>query len=109
VAYVLERRTLRNNDLGHEMVVFNSCRNRHCPKCQSSAREKWLASQSRDLLPVPYCHLVFTLPHELAMVALQNPKMIYGILFRAVPETQLTIAADPRRPAISPGGSTLLQ
>jgi hypothetical protein len=81
----------------HEVVVFNSCRNRHCPKCQSSAREKWLASQSRDLLPVPYCHLVFTLPHELAMVALQNPKIIYGILFRAVSETLLTIAADPRR------------
>jgi Putative transposase/Transposase zinc-binding domain len=81
----------------HEVVVFNSCRNRHCPKCQSSAREKWLASQSRDLLPVPYCHLVFTLPHQLAMVALQNPKMIYGILFRAVSETLLTIAADPRR------------
>ncbi len=81
----------------HQVVVFNSCRNRHCPKCQSSAREKWLASQSRDLLPVPYCHLVFTLPHELAMVALQNPKMIYGILFRAVSETLLTIAADPRR------------
>jgi hypothetical protein len=81
----------------HQIEVFNSCRNRHCPKCQSSAREKWLASQSRDLLPVPYCHLVFTLPHDLAMVALQNPKIIYGILFRAVSETLLTIARDPRR------------
>ena len=81
----------------YEIVEFNSCRDRHCPKCQSTAREKWLASQSRDLLPVPYCHLVFTLPHDLSMLALQNPKIIYGMLFRAVSETLLTIAADPRR------------
>ena len=80
-----------------ETVAFNSCRNRHCPKCQSAAREKWLASQSRDLLPVPYCHLVFTFPHDLSMWALQNPQVIYDILFRAVSETLLTIAADPRR------------
>jgi hypothetical protein len=93
----LGARRERCDHCSHEIVVFNSCRNRHCPKCQSSAREKWLASQSRDLLPVPYCHLVFTLPHDLAMVSLQNPKMIYGILFRAVSETLLTIAADPRR------------
>jgi hypothetical protein len=81
----------------NETVAFNSCRNRHCPKCQSAAREKWLTAQSRDLLPVPYCHLVFTLPSELSSVALQNPQVIYNLLFRAVSETLLTIAADPRR------------
>jgi hypothetical protein len=81
----------------HQTVAFNSCRNRHCPKCQSTAREKWLAAQSRDLLPVPYCHLVFTLPKELSGLALQNPQAIYHMLFRAVSETLLTIAADPRQ------------
>ena len=80
----------------HEAVAFNSCRNRHCPKCQSAAREKWLTVQSRDLLPVPYCHLVFTLPKELSGLALQNPRALYRMLFRAVAETLLTIAADPR-------------
>jgi transposase-like zinc-binding protein len=65
--------------------------------CQSATREKWLAAQSRDLLPVPYCHLVFTLPKELSGLALQNPQTIYCMLFRAVSETLLTIAADPRR------------
>ena len=81
----------------HQTVAFNSCRNRHCPKCQSAAREKWLAAQNRELLPVPYCHLVFTLPNELSGLALQNPQAIYRMLFRAVSETLLTIAADPRR------------
>jgi len=81
----------------HESVAFNSCRNRHCPKCQSAAREKWLTVQSRDLLPVPYCHLVFTLPRELSGLALQNPRALYRMLFRAVSETLLTVAADPRR------------
>jgi hypothetical protein len=81
----------------YQTVAFNSCRNRHCPKCQSTAREKWLVGQSRDLLPVPYCHLVFTLPSELSGLALQNPQAIYHMLFRAVSETLLMIAADPRR------------
>lgn len=92
----LGTRIERCDNCSHETEVFNSCRNRHCPKCQSAAREKWLASQSRDLVPVPYCHVVFTLPHDLAVLALQNPQTIYGILFRAVSETLLTIAADPR-------------
>jgi hypothetical protein len=81
----------------NETVAFNSCRNRHCPKCQSAAREKWLARESQNLLPVPYCHLVFALPKELSLLALQNPDTIYGMLFRAVSETLLTIAADQRR------------
>jgi hypothetical protein len=93
----LGTRIERCDNCSHQTEAFNSCRNRHCPKCQSTAREKWLASQNRDLLPVPYCHVVFTLPHDLAVLALQNPKTIYGILFRAVSETLLTIAADPRR------------
>jgi Putative transposase/Transposase zinc-binding domain len=92
----LGTRIERCDNCSLQIEAFNSCRNRHCPKCQSAAREKWLVSQSRDLLPVPYCHVVFTLPHDLAVLALQNPKTIYGILFRAVSETLLTIAADPR-------------
>jgi hypothetical protein len=80
-----------------QIIAYDSCRNRHCPKCQSTARDKWLAAQSADLLPVPYCHVVFTLPQEVSQLALQNPRVLYGILFRAVSETLLTIAADPRR------------
>ena len=79
-----------------EIIAYDSCGNRHCPKCQSSARDKWLAARSAELLPVPYSHLVFTLPHELAPLALQNRRVVYSILFRAVSETLLTIAADPR-------------
>jgi len=80
-----------------QIIAYDSCRNRHCPKCQTTARDKWLAARTAELLPVPYCHMVFTLPQELSMLALQNPRLIYGILFRAVSETLLTIAADPRR------------
>lgn len=94
---VLGTRVERCDNCSHQTEVFNSCRNRHCPKCQSAAREKWLAAQNGDLLPVPYCHVVFTLPHDLAVLALQNHKTIYGILFRAVSETLLTISADPHR------------
>jgi len=93
----LGTRIERCDHCSHQTETFNSCRNRHCPKCQFTAREQWLTSQSQDLLPVPYCHVVFTLPHELAVLALQNPRTIYGILFRAVSETLLTLAADPRR------------
>lgn len=84
------------DDCSREITAYDSCRNRHCPKCQSSARDKWLAARSAELLPVPYSHVVFTLPHDLAALALQNRRVIYGILFRAVSETLLTIAADPR-------------
>ena len=79
-----------------QIIAYDSCRNRHCPKCQSTARDKWLAAQNAALLSVPYCHVVSTLPQELSLLALQNPRRIYGILFRAVSETLLTIAADPR-------------
>jgi Putative transposase/Transposase zinc-binding domain len=81
---------------GHCVIAYDSCRNRHCPKCQFSARQKWLTERAKELLPAPYFHLVFTLPHELAPLALQNQKVIYNLLFRAVSETLLEIAADPK-------------
>jgi hypothetical protein len=85
------------DECAHQAIAYNSCRNRNCPKCQSTARDKWLAARTAELLPVPYCHVVFTLPQEITMLALQNQHLIYGILFRAVSEALLTIAADPRR------------
>ena len=79
-----------------QFLVFHSCRNRACPKCQARARDKWLARTALELLPVPYSHVTFTLPHQLSLLALQNPQVLFNILFRAVAETLLTIAADPR-------------
>jgi hypothetical protein len=76
-------------------ISYNSCLNRHCPKCQGAARQAWLAKRSAELLPVPYYHVVFTLPHVLAPLALQNKARVYGLLFRAAAETLLQIAADP--------------
>jgi putative transposase/transposase-like zinc-binding protein len=81
---------------GHEATSFNSCRSRHCPKCQTNARNRWLADRDRELLPVSYVHVVFTIPHELAWLALQNKKVIYDLLFRASAATLLEIAADPK-------------
>ena len=82
---------------GHQAISFNSCRNRHCPKCQAQARDLWLEARSnRDLLPVPYVHVVFTLPHQLAPLALQNKSEVYSLLFRASSETLLEIARDPK-------------
>jgi hypothetical protein len=77
-------------------VAYNSCRNRHCPKCQGMAREQWLADRQAELLPVPYFHLVFTLPAGVAEIAFQNKAVIYAILFRAAAETVRVIAADPK-------------
>ena len=81
----------------HRVISYNSCRNRHCPKCQGAAREKWLADRTAELLPVPYFHVVFTLPQVLALLALQNKRVVYGILFRAASRTLLEVAADPKR------------
>ena len=82
---------------GHCAISYNSCRNRSCPKCQAAARAKWLAEREAELLPVEeYFHVVFTLPQQIARLALQNAKIVYTILFRAVSETLLTIAADPK-------------
>jgi hypothetical protein len=80
-----------------QFLFFHSCRNRACPKCQARARDKWLDRTARELLPVPYSHVTFTLPHQLSLLALENPRTLYNILFRAVSETLLTIAADPYR------------
>jgi hypothetical protein len=81
---------------GYRAISFNSCRNRHCPKCQSGARDQWIAARQRELLPVPYVHVVFTLPHSLSPLALVNKKVIYELLFRATAETLLEVAADPK-------------
>ncbi len=81
---------------GHEEISYNSCRNRHCPKCMVSAREKWLAAREDDLLPIPYFHVVFTIPHELAIVAQQNKKLIYGLLFECAWATLREIAGDAK-------------
>jgi hypothetical protein len=81
---------------GHRAISFNSCRNRHCPKCQSNARDRWLAARRRELLPAPYAHVVFTLPAQLAPLALQNQSEIYGLLFRTSAETLLTVARDKK-------------
>jgi hypothetical protein len=82
---------------GHRATIsYNSCRNRHCPKCQTGARERWLQARRRELLPSPYVHVVFTLPPQLASLALQNKKVIYGLLLRASAETLLDVARNPR-------------
>lgn len=83
-------------DCAHARVAYNSCRNRHCPKCQGAARDQWLAARQADLLPVPYFHVVFTVPAEVAAIAYQNKALVYGILFDAVAETLKTIGADPK-------------
>jgi putative transposase/transposase-like zinc-binding protein len=80
----------------HTLIAYNSCRNRHCPKCQGAAAKEWLAEREAELLPVPYFHVVFTLPGPIADIAYQNKTVIYDLLFKAAAEATLTIAADPR-------------
>ena len=86
----------RCEECPHTLIAYNSCRNRHCPKCQASAARAWLADREAELLSVPYYHIVFTLPGPIADLAYQNKEVMYDILFRASAETMLTIAADPR-------------
>jgi hypothetical protein len=81
---------------GHQAISYNSCRNRHCPKCQTQAREHWLAARERELLATSYFHVVFTVPHELNVLALDNPRMIYDLLFTASAQTLLKVARDPK-------------
>ncbi len=81
---------------GHQRAVYHSCRNRHCPKCQTLAQVDWLEARRADLLPVDYFHVVFTLPHELCPLALYRPRVVYDLLFRAANETLATFARDPR-------------
>jgi len=84
------------DECAREIPVYNSCRNRHCPKCQGAARSTWLEAREREVLDVQYFHVVFTLPHELAPLALQNRRSIYGMLFRAASETLTTLAREPK-------------
>ena len=84
------------SDCGHTAISYNSCRNRHCPRCQGNARLRWLQARERELLPTHYVHVVFTLPRELAPLALQNKRLMYSLLFHASAETLLEIARDPR-------------
>jgi hypothetical protein len=79
-----------------EAISYNSCRNRHCPKCQAQARQRWLAARDRELLGVPYFHVVFTLPHELNLLCQYNPEILYSLLFQASAATLLQVAADPK-------------
>src|SRR5215472_5053845 len=82
---------------GHQTISYNSCRNRHCPKCQTAARDRWVAKRQTEVLPVGYFHVVFTLPHELSALALQNKKLLYRLLLKASAETLLEVAANPKR------------
>ena len=81
---------------GHTAISYNSCRNRHCPKCQAQARQRWLAAQEQQLLGVKYFHVVFTLPHELIPLCQTNPKILYDLLFQTSAATMLEVAADPK-------------
>src|SRR5258706_1141910 len=83
-----------NDNCRHTIIAYNSCRNRHCPKCQGAAAREWLAEREAELLPVGYFHFVFTLPRPIADIAYQNKRVIYDLLFKAAAETTLTIAGD---------------
>src|SRR5881409_194883 len=85
-----------NEKCAHTIIAYNSCRNRHCPKCQGAAAKQWLADREAELLPVPYYHVVFTLPAAIADIAYQNKAVVYDLLFKVSAETMLTIAADPK-------------
>jgi hypothetical protein len=92
----------------HQHIAYNSCKNQHCPKCQGPAARDWLAARAEDLLPVAYFHVVFTLPSEIARIALWNKKAVYGLLFKASAQTVMTIAADPKRLGAKVGMTSVL-
>ncbi len=98
----------RCEDCAHTVIAYNSCRNRHCPKCQGAAAKQWLAEREAELLPVPYFHVVFTLPGPIADIAYQNKAVIYDLLFKAAAEATLTIAADPKHLGASIGITAVL-
>ena len=107
----------RCESCAHQRISYNSCRNRHCPKCQAAAAKQWLADRQAELLPVPYFHLVFTLPRPIADIAYQNNAVVYDLLLKVAAETLITIAADPKHLGAELGffavlhtwGQTLLQ
>jgi hypothetical protein len=86
----------RCEDCAHTLIAYNSCRNRHCPKCQGAVAKEWLAEREAELLPVPYFHVVFTMPAPIADIAYQNKAVMYDLLFKAAADATLTIAADPK-------------
>src|SRR5213076_1494338 len=86
----------RCEDCSHTLIAYNSCRNRHCPKCQGTAAKQWLAEREAELLPVPYFHVVFTLPGPIADIAFQNKAVVYDLLLKTAAETLITIAADSK-------------
>ena len=92
----------------HQHIAYNSCKNRHCPKCQGPAARDWMAARADDLLPVEYFHVVFTLPAEIARIAFWNKKAVYGLLYKASAETVKTIAADPKRLGVRVGMTSVL-
>ena len=92
----------------HQHIAYNSCKNRHCPKCQGPAARDWMAARADDLLPVEYFHVVFTLPTEIARIAYWNKKAVYGLLFKASAQTVATIAADPKRLGARVGMTSVL-
>ena len=92
----------------HQHIAYNSCKNRHCPKCQGPAARDWMAARAEDLLPVEYFHVVFTLPAEIARIAYWNKKAVYGLLFKASAQTIMTIAADPKRLGAKVGVTSVL-
>ncbi|NCF81435.1 MAG: IS91 family transposase, partial [Proteobacteria bacterium] len=93
---VLGGHVARCQDCAHTHIAYNSCRNRHCPKCQGAAAREWLAAREAELLPAPYFHVVFTVPAPIADIAYQNKAAVYDILLKASAETLITIAADPK-------------
>jgi hypothetical protein len=99
----------RCDDCGHTRIAYNSCRNRHCPKCQWSAAERWLAAREAELLPVPYFHMVFTLPAAIGAIAYQNKAKVYWLLFSAAAEALTIIAADPKHLGAQIGVTAVLE
>lgn len=96
------------DDCGATRIAYNSCRNRHCPKCQGAARVAWLEARQAELLPVPYFHIVFTLPQPIAAIAFQNKRLVYAILFRAAAAAMTALAANTRRLGARIGGLAVL-
>jgi hypothetical protein len=92
----------------HEVQAYNSCRHRSCPKCHGAAQGAWLAAREREILETPYVHVIFTLPHALGPLALQNPRLLYGLLFRTVAQTLQDIAGDPKHLGAEIGGFAVL-
>src|SRR5438094_9817000 len=99
---------MRCEDCAYTTIAYNSCRNRHCPKCQGAVAREWLAEREAELLPVPYFHVVFTLPAAIRDIAYQNKAVIYDLLFKAASETVLTIAADPKHMGATIGITAVL-